>query len=161
MRVYVYHTIGMIACVALQSAWPMWLGLSGCFPDLVLALTLVTGLARGPQEGFTVGFLGAFLLGSSQGLPFAPLFIKLMAVGFAAGLLRGRLVSDRALVAMLLTFAATIAVRLVTLILAPPLGPGMWLKETIIQAPYTALLAAPMFSAVNILNRDYPLRIDR
>ena len=69
MRVYVYHTIGMIVCVALQSAWPMWLGVSGCFPDLVLALTLVTGLARGPQEGFTVGFIGAFLLGSTSQSP--------------------------------------------------------------------------------------------
>ncbi len=161
MRVYLYHAIGMLACVALQNAWPPWLAIGGQGPDIVLALTLATGLARGPQEGFITGFIGAFLLGASQNLPFAPLFVKLMALGFVAGLLRGRLVSDRAAVAILVSLIAVLFVRLVSLLVAPPATPGIWLRETLIQAPYSAVVAGPLFALVNLLNRQYPLRIDQ
>jgi hypothetical protein len=161
LRVYTYHAIGMLACVALQNSWPTWLAIHGQAPDLALVLTLATGLARGPQEGFISGFIGALLIGSGQGLPFAPLFIKFMSVGFVAGLLRGRLVSDRAMVAALLSLVAIVVVRLITLVLVPPPSPWAWLRETLAQAPYSALMAAPLFALVNTLNRQYPLRIDQ
>lgn len=161
MRVYLYHAIGMFLCAALQTAWPTWLMLGGQRPDLVLVLTLAAGLARGPQEGLVAGFLGALFLGSAQTLPLAPLFAELMVVGFVSGLLRGRLVSDRSIVAILLTFVAATVIAVITLILAPPAAPGMWLKATLWLAIYSAALAAPLFAAVNVLNAQYPLRIDQ
>ena len=151
----------MFLCVALQTAWPPWLTLGGQRPELVLVLTLAAGLARGPQEGLVAGFIGALFLGSAQSLPLAPLFVELMAAGFVSGLLRGRLVSDRSIVAILLTFVTVTVIAVVTLVLAPPEVPGMWLKATLLVGAYSAALAAPVFAAVNVLNSQYPLRIDQ
>jgi hypothetical protein len=76
-----------------------------------------------------------------------------MALGTVVGLLRGTLLAERAPMAALVTLAAVPIVEIIRLIFAAPPNPAPWVLQLLIAAPYSALLAMPVFSGFHWLTR--------
>lgn len=146
----------LLVAVSAQSAWAPWLRLRGQVPELTLALVLSIGLTTGGVWGLVGGFLGAFLWASVTGLPMGNLFVSYMALGFLAGAMRGRMFSDRILLAMIVIAAGVILAAVINLLLAPPPSPQAWISAVFARAAFTALLAVPLYSLMRYLSRYYP-----
>ncbi len=156
MWVYLVEIVVAVVLVAWQYAWPAWLRLGGQGPDLAVALIISVGLTRGVVEGCGTGLAGGLLVGSLGHLPLGGLFVSHMGLGSLAGLLRGRIFSDRIIVAVLVTFAAVIIANFVELIFYPPPALGAWLTGTISQAFLSGIAAAPLFAAIRALALRLP-----
>ena len=143
--VYPAFAILLVLFTALERTWPGWLLVYGQGPHLVIASVVSIALCAGPVAGCFGGLLGALLLGSVEGAWLGGPFFGYMALGLVLGLLRGELLAERAPVAALVTLAAVPAVALVRLIFAAPPSLGPWLLDTALSAPYSALVAMPVF----------------
>ena len=146
----------LLVCVAAQSTWPAWLRLRGQVPELTLAAVLSIGLTTGGTSGLTAGFLGAFLWASVTGLPVGNLFFSYMGLGFLAGAMRGRMFSDRVLLALILVAGGVIVAAVVNLLVAPPPSPQSWVIVVLDRALYSALVTIPIYSLSRLLSRYYP-----
>jgi hypothetical protein len=146
----------LLVCVAAQSTWAPWLRMHGQVPQLVLAAVLSIGLTTGSFGGVLAGFLGAYLLASVTGLPMGNLFVSYMALGFLAGAMRGRMFSDRILLAMIVVAVGVIVAAVIGLILAPPPSPQAWVSVIFARAIFSALLTIPLYSLMRYLSRYYP-----
>jgi hypothetical protein len=80
-------------------------------------------------------------------------FFAFMLVGTVVGVLRGALLAERAPMAALVTLAAVPIVEIIRLLFAAPPDPGPWLLQTAIAAPYSALLAIPVFAGLQAVTR--------
>lgn len=162
MRQYILAIVVGLFLVAWQSAWPSWATLGGCRPDLAIALVVCVGMLRGPTAGAWLGLVVALLVSSLQappvggagGAPLGGLIVSHIAVGTGAWLLRANLLADRPSVAMLITLVAVPAASFIELLFVPPPEVGVWLLSTLIRAPYTALLAAPIYLILQPLLRE-------
>ena len=143
--VYLAYSILLVVLTALERTWPGWLLVYGQGPHLVTASVIAIALCAGPVAGCFAGLLGALLLGSVEAAWLGGVFVGYMTLGLVVGLLRGALLAERALVAALVTLAAVPVVELIRLLFAAPPSPGPWLLETALSAPYSALLAIPVF----------------
>lgn len=146
----------LLLAAAAQSTWPQWLRLYGQVPDLTLAAVLSIGLTTGAPSGLTAGFLGAYLWASIAGLPIGNLFVSHMGLGFLAGAMRGRMFSDRLLLAMIVVAAAVVVAAVVNLVLAPPPTLGNWISAVFTRALFSGLLAMPVYGLMRWLSRYYP-----
>ncbi|MEI6500703.1 MAG: hypothetical protein WCP21_06705 [Armatimonadota bacterium] len=146
----------LLVCVSAQSAWAPWLRMRGQVPELALAAALSIGLTTGGFGGLLAGFLGAFMWASVSGLPMGNLFVSYMTLGFLAGAMRGRMFSDRLLLAMIVSAAGVIIAGVVNLLLAPPPIPQAWISAVLARAMFTALLTVPLYSLMRYLSRYYP-----
>lgn len=145
MRAYVIGFLILLACVALQDAWPPWLRIAAEPPAFVVAAVACLGLVRGPVDGCLAGLVGAELLAGAQGLPMGGLFLGLMTVGTLSGFLRGTLFAERPLVAVLITTVGVLATNLLRIVFAPPGEFVVWMRDTFVSALYTVLAAYPIF----------------
>ena len=116
MWAYLVEFVAAVLLVAWQYAWPAWLRLGGQGPDLAGALLISVGLTRGVVEGCWTGLAAGLLVGSLGPLPLGGLFVSHIGLGGLAGLLRGRIFSDRIIVAILVTFVAVFVANLIELI---------------------------------------------
>jgi len=148
MWLYLAEFVAAIICVAWQYAWPAWLRLGGQTPDLAVALIISVGLTRGMVEGCWTGLGAGWLVGSLGSMPLGGIFVSHLGLGTLAGLLRGRIFSDRIVVAMLVTFGAVLVANFVELIFYPPPAFLAWLTGTVVQALLSGLAAAPLFAVV-------------
>lgn len=146
----------MLVCVAAQSTWAPWLRMRGQVPELALAAVLCIGLTTGGLSGLTAGFLGAYLWASVAGLPMGNLFISYMLLGFLAGAMRGRMFSDRLLLAAIVVAAGVIIAAVINLLLAPPPSPQSWVSAVLARALISAVLTIPIYSLMRYLSRYYP-----
>lgn len=146
----------LLVCVAAQSVWAPWLRMHGQVPQLALAAVLSIGLTTGGPSGLLAGFLGAFLWASVTGLPVGNLFISYMTLGFLAGAMRGRMFSDRVLLAAIVVMAAVIVAAIIGLLLAPPPSPQAWVSAVFFRALFSGLLTIPIYSLMRLLSRYYP-----
>lgn len=156
MWAYLVESVVAIIFVAWQSAWPAWLRPGGQTPDLAVALVISVGLTRGVTEGSWTGLSAALLVGSLLHLPLGGLFVSHMGLGAVAGLLRGRIFSDRIVVATLVTFVAVIVANFIELVFYPPPAFLPWLIGTTAQAVFSGLAAAPLFAAVRATASRFP-----
>ncbi len=156
MWVYLIEFLAAIIFVAWQGAWPAWLRLGGQGPDLAVALVISVGLTRGVTEGCWTGLGAGLLVGSLEHLPLGGLFVSHIGLGAVSGLLRGRIFSDRIVVAILLTFVAVIVAYFVELVFYPPSAFWPWLIGTTGQALLSSLAAAPLFAAVRAAVSRFP-----
>ena len=146
----------LLICVAAQSTWPTWLRLHGQVPDLTLAAVISLGLTTGSLSGLTAGFVGGFLWGSVAGLPLGNLFVSHMGLGFLAGAMRGRMFSDRLLLAVIVVAAGVMVAAVVNLVLAPPPSPQQWVSAVLARAVFSGLLTVPIYALTRFLSRYYP-----
>ncbi|MHB8994441.1 MAG: rod shape-determining protein MreD [Armatimonadota bacterium] len=146
----------LLVCVAAQSTWAPWLRMHGQVPELALAAVLSIGLTTGGPSGLLAGFLGAFLWASVTGLPVGNLFISYMTLGFLAGTMRGRMFSDRVLLAAIVVMAAVIVASVIGLLIAPPPSPQSWVSAVLFRAVFSGLLTIPVYSLMRFLSRYYP-----
>ena len=156
MWFYLVEFIAAVVLVAWQYAWPAWLRLGGHGPDWAIILVISVGLTRGVGEGCWTGFTAGLLVGSLGHLPLGGLFVSHMTLGGLAGLLRGRIFSDRIGVAMLVSLVAVIVADFVELIFYPPPAFGAWLVDTGAQALLSAIAAAPLFALVRLVATYFP-----
>jgi len=151
LLIYVVYLVLIALCTALQHAWPGWLLLWGRAPDLPLAVVVCAGLTGGPALGCYAGLCGGLLAGSAESSLLGAYFISYMGVGTLVGSVQGRVFADRVLVAALVVLCAAPAVDIIRLIIAPPATPGSWLLQTVIGAPYSALVTAPIYLLVRAI----------
>lgn len=153
---YLVEFVAAVLLVAWQHAWPAWLRLGGHGPDLAIILVTSVGLTRGVREGCWTGFAAGLLVGSVGHLPMGGLFVSHIGLGGVAGLLRGRIFSDRIVVAMLVTFAGVVAANFVELIFYPPPAFRTWLVGTGAQALLSGIAAAPLVAVVRAVATYFP-----
>lgn len=146
----------LLVCVAAQSTWAPWLRLRGQVPELALVAVLSIGLTTGSFGGLLAGFLAAFLWASASGLPVGNLFVSYMGLGFLAGAMRGRMFSDRILLAMIVVAVGVIIAAVVGLLLAPPASPQSWVSAVFFRALFSALLTVLVYPLMRYLSRYYP-----
>lgn len=149
--VYFAYAILLVLLTALERTWPGWLLVYSQGPNLVIASVIAVGLCTGPVAGCFAGLIGGLLLGSTEGAWLGGVFVGYMLLGLTVGLLRGALLAERAPVAALVTLAAVPLVELIRLIFAAPPSPGPWVVETALSAPYSALVAMPIFAIFRLV----------
>jgi hypothetical protein len=150
---YLAYPILLTLLTAIERTWPGWLLIQGQGPQLVVAAVVSIALCAGPVPGCFGGLIGALLLGSVENAWLGGTFFAFMALGLVVGLLRGALLAERAPMAALVTLAAVPAVEIIRLLFAAPPSPGPWLLQTIIAAPYSGLLALPVFAGFQAITR--------
>lgn len=150
---YIAYPVLLALATALERTWPGWLLVYGQGPDVVLATVVAVALCAGPVAGCFAGLVGALLLGSVAGSWLGGLFIAYMSLGTVVGLMRGQLLAERVLVAVVVALIASPIAALISLLFAAPTTPGPWLLHTLTAAPYTALVAAPVFAGVEAVIR--------
>lgn len=150
---YLAYVVLLALATALERTWPGWLLLQGQGPRVVLATVIAIALSGGPVAGCFAGLVGGLLLGSAEGSWLGGLFIAYMGLGTIIGLMRGHLLAERVLVASVVALIASPVAALIRLLFAAPPSPGPWLLQTLAAAPYTALAAAPIFAAVELVTR--------
>ena len=114
------HIAVLVAGAALERAWPQALRIGNVAPDVVLVMVACIGITRGRIAGYAAGLLGGFLLGAAGEGSFAAVMIGLMAVGFLAGQVRGRVFADHILVAPVVALLATLLASAIHLVVSPP-----------------------------------------
>jgi len=145
---YLAYVVLLVLATALERTWPGWLLIYGQGPHVVIATVAAIGLSCGPIAGCFGGLVGGLLLGSVEGAWLGGTFAAYMGLGVAVGMMRGTLLAERMLVAVLVVLAVTPLVELVRLLFVAPPNPGAWLVRTLLSAPYSALVAAPSFAAI-------------
>lgn len=141
---------------AWQSTWPLWLKVQGQGPELTLAAVVCLGLVTGGTSGLMAGFLGALLWASVSSTPMGNLFVSYMSLGLLAGVLRGRMFSDRVAVAVMIVAISVVLAAIVRLVLAPPPSPQSWFTVVMVRSLYSALMAMPIYLLVRAVCRFYP-----
>jgi len=147
----------LLVLAAAQVTWPTWLRLYGHPPDLVLAAVISLGLTSSGPGGLTAGFFGALLWASVADLPMGSLFISHMGLGFLAGTMRGRMFSDRLLLATILVAAGVLVAAVVNLVLAPPPSPQSWFAAALARAVFSGLVTIPIYPLARLLSQYHPL----
>ncbi len=151
--VYLAYAILLTVLTAIERTWPGWLLIYDQGPALVVAAVVSIALCAGPVAGTFGGLLGALLLGSVDGAWLGGTFVAFMTLGAVVGLLRGALLAERAPMAALVTLIAVPVVQIIRLLFAAPPSPTPWLLKTAIAAPYSALLAVPVFAGFQVITR--------
>lgn len=143
---YVAYSILLVIAVAIERTWPGWLLVQGQGPEVVVAAIVGIALSAGPVAGCFGGLVGALLLGGVEGAWLGGAFVAYMSLGVIVGLMRGSLLAERVLVACLIVVVATPLVELVRMLFAAPPSPTPWLVRVLVEAPYSALVAAPIYA---------------
>jgi hypothetical protein len=151
--IYLAYPILLALLTAIERTWPGWLLIYDQGPHLVVASVVGVALCAGPVAGCYGGLLGALLLGSVNSSWLGGNFFALMLLGTVVGVLRGALLAERAPMAALVTLAAVPIVEVIRLIFAAPPSPGPWLLQTAVAAPYSALVAVPVFAIFQLVTR--------
>lgn len=142
---YLAYLILLVLLTAIERTWPGWLLIHDQGPQLVVAAVVSIGLCGGPMAGCFSGLVGALLLGSVESAWLGGTFFAFMTLGTVVGLLRGALLAERAPMAALVTLAAVPVVEIIRLLFAAPPSPAPWVLQMFVAAPYSALLALPVF----------------
>ena len=156
MWIYLTEFLAAIIFVSWQCAWPAGLRVGGQPPNLAVALVISVGLTRGVTEGCWTGLAAGLLVGSLQHLPLGGLFVSHMGLGVLSGLLRGRIFSDRIVVAMLLTFVAVLMANFVELVFYPPPAFLAWLTGNLAQALVSSMVVVVLFAAIRAIVSRFP-----
>ncbi len=141
----IIYALLLILSVATQYAWPAWLHVGSCAPQLALVAVLCIGLLRGSMAGLLAGFFAAWLSASVGDQPMGTLFISYMGIGMLAGLLSGNIFSTRLTVAALSSFVASVIASLLLLIASSQNGAGSWWHITAMTALATAIWSIPAY----------------
>lgn len=158
MRTYLGGFALLVACTALQGAWPMWLRIGGQPPGLVVSAVACIGLVTGAVHGCLAGLVGAILLAGATHVPVGGPFVALMLIGAGAGLLRGTLFAERLLVAVLIATLGAIAAGFVRLVFLPPPEFLVWLRGTFASALLTIIATPPVFWLARLTRAGEPTR---
>lgn len=107
------RTVGFFASSLALALFIHLLGLRyvsffGVSPDIMLLLVMTLGLQCGPVSAQTMGFLGGLALDSAGGGLFGLQAFSLTAVGYAAGMIRRRMASERLTAQWVSALAATV-----------------------------------------------------
>lgn len=140
--------------LAQSSVVPSW-SVGGVTPDLPLILTVMIALRRGPEVGCLVGFAAGLLQDATGGGLLGVQALCRALVGFAIGLLPGRLWVDHPLVqipgVVLLTVAEGLARFGLLQLFHFPASIGELLLHVILpQALYNGFLGAACVLAVEL-----------
>src|SRR5574342_58878 len=140
--------------LAQSSVVPSW-SVGGVTPDLPLILTVMIALRRGPKVGCLVGFAAGLLQDATGGGLLGVQALCRALVGFAIGLLPGRLWVDHPLVqipgVVLLTVAEGLARFGLLQLFHFPASIGELLLHVILpQALYNGFLGAACVLAVEL-----------
>ena len=107
MQILRYALLLLVAMI-LQSTWPYSFDLHGMRPDLLLIITLFSGLRHGVLFGMLLGTIGGFFqdIYSPQDLGLNT-FLK-STIGFTVGSIRKRIAYDNNIVIALLLFGVSL-----------------------------------------------------
>ncbi|MGC9317937.1 MAG: hypothetical protein ACP5KN_07880 [Armatimonadota bacterium] len=148
---YIAYTILLVLTVAVQRTWPGWLLVRDQGPEVVAAAVVSIALSAGPVAGCFGGLVGALLLGGAEGAWLGGALVAYMGLGVAVGVMRGTLLAERMLVAVLVVLVAAPLVELVRMLFSAPPSPTPWLLRTAIAAPYSAIVAVPIYAGFRAL----------
>ena len=154
------HIAALVAGAALERAWPQALRIGNVAPDVVLVMVACIGITRGRIAGYAAGLLGGFLLGAAGEGSFAAVMIGLMAVGFLAGQVRGRVFADHILVAPVVALLATLLASAIHLVVSPPSHFLPWLGEVGRLMLYNAVVSPLAYICARALARRWPQRVE-
>lgn len=154
------HIAALVLGAALERAWPQALRIGNVGPDVVLVIVACIGITRGRLAGYAAGLLGGFLLGAAGEGSFAAALIGLMAVGFLAGQVRGRVFADHILVAPVVAILATLLASLIHLVVSPPSHFLPWLGEVARLMLYNAVVSPVAYVYARALARRWPQRAE-
>lgn len=107
-----YNTLWIVTVVVtalVQSAWPDFLKLQSVSPDLVLILVVYFAIAEGEERAMFTGALGGLYLDVASKVDLGQNVFCLVVVGYAAGRLSTRLVTEHPAVKAGLVLLAGIA----------------------------------------------------
>ena len=150
---YLAYLILLVLLTAMERTWPGWLLIHDQGPGLVVAAVVSIGLCGGPVAGCFGGLVGGLLIGTAEGSWLGGTFFAFMMLGTVVGLLRGSLLAERAPMAALVTLTAVPIVEIIRLIFAAPPSPVPWVLQLVVAAPYSALLALPIFASFRAITR--------
>jgi cell shape-determining protein MreD len=141
--VALFLCLAFVFAVAQHSALYRWAFL-GSQPDLLTLLALGVSCRSRPAAGAAAGFVCGTLRGLSAGAGLAPTTVSLTLIGFAIGLLGRAELRLTSLAVGALVAVGTVAVRLTTLLAAPPPDIPHYLTATIGTAIMNGVVAAPL-----------------
>lgn len=150
MRPFIVAFVLLWLGSAFYGAWPPWLRIAGQAPDFVLATVACLGLYRGAVAGCGAGLAGALFIAGAGHVPMGGLSLGLMLVGTGAGLLRGSLFSERIFVAVVCAILGVAVAGLIRLVVIPPPGLMVWLRDTAATMLLTGIATPPIFALARL-----------
>jgi rod shape-determining protein MreD len=151
-------------CVAVAAAAQTSLGpyvaIGEAAPNIVVVLVACVALRRGQLAGCGLGLVGGFLLGALDGMSLGREMVGCMVAGFAAGMLRGRLFTERSSASLLVGFCAVLVAEFVPYLAGPQVPLLTWMRVAGLEAAYSAILAIPLYAFVRWVDRLLPGRAD-
>ena len=157
----IFWPLTFLFCFGLDLITQDFFSVFGLSPRVLLVSTFFFAIKEGPLTGECLGFLWGLLLDLSGLSLFGSQTFLLTAIGYSAGILRGKIDETILLAQMSLIWGASCFYILGLFLLEALLGgqPGRFLVWNSLLEPFVAGATAPIFYF--ILNRWYRLRHER
>lgn len=151
MRTNLIWAVLVMAMALLEAQWPYFLRVQGVVPQLVLILVVYFAITDGEERAMFTGLLGGVFQEVATDDALGHRVLCLVIVGFVAGALSRRLITENPAVKASAVFAASVVHGLLYLIIDYVQRPGMvnvsgQLTTLLPQAFYTALVAPLLFA---------------
>lgn len=156
MRRTILWIVAILVASFLQTTWLDLLRVEGVLPDLVLIVVVYFAASDGPEKGMFTGVIGGAMQDVASDAVLGHHVLCNVVVGYAAGQVAARLVTEHAAVKAGLVFCGSLLQGLlfvlVRYIQQPRLNPARaFLGGTVPEAFYTALITPLVFFALDRL----------
>jgi rod shape-determining protein MreD len=143
----------LLLCVAtgLQSSIAYRIGLWDGVPDFVLTVTLVAALTGDTASGAIIGFIGGLLAAAVGGQTVGTYISTRTLTAWLAAWTTGRFIERHSWVVVLCVFVGTFVAELLFLLGYPHTSPGFWVRSTLLDACFNAVLAIPVYLLLRLL----------
>jgi rod shape-determining protein MreD len=157
MQRFVRHSVWAAVVILAALIEATWLGVmrfQGVLPDLILLLVVFFGITEGEERAMFTGVMGGLFQDVASNSALGHHVLCLVVVGFVAGRMSHRLVTDHPAVQAATVFAAGLIHGLLFTTIAyiqnPQIGAiNLMMTSVVPKAFYTALVTPLVFLAVN------------
>lgn len=157
MKRFIVVTLEILICFLLQTTVFQWISLAGVVPNLLLILTVATGLMRGRTEGLTVGLFCGLLLDLCYGSLVGLYALFYLIIGYLNGYTHRIFVKDDITIPIVLIGVSDFVYFLLhytfVYLLKGKLNIGFYfLKMGLPEIIYTVIIAIFLYKGLNIIN---------
>lgn len=159
MRRQVYWGALVVITALVQTTWLDALRVEGVLPDLILLLIVYAAIAAGEESAMAIGVLGGIYQDVAGDAVLGHYVLCNAVVGYAAGKLARRLLSEHPAVKVALTFGAALLHGVLFTAVSYVQDPNLMVMRTIFSsvvpgAFYTALMTPFVFFLISWLFRE-------
>lgn len=153
----------VVAAALLQTTWPDVLKVEGVLPDLGLVLVVYFAIAEGEERAMFTGVIGGIYQDVASNTVLGHHVLCLVVIGFIAGRLSTRLITEHPAIKAALVFCAGLGhgvlFTMIQYVQKPDIGVLYLIATSVIPGAFYSALAAPfVFIVLRLLFHRKELR---